>query len=35
MDNDLPVNAGDTGLVPGPGRFHMLHRASKPMFHDY
>ena len=20
----LPVNAGDTGSIPGPGRFHML-----------
>ena len=20
---DLPVNAGDTGLIPDPGRFHM------------
>ena len=20
----LPCNAGDTGLIPGPGRFHML-----------
>ena len=22
--NHLPANAGDTGLIPGPGRFHML-----------
>ena len=21
---NLPVNAGDTGLIPSPGRFHML-----------
>ena len=21
---NLPANAGDTGLIPGPGRFHML-----------
>ena len=21
---NLPVNAGDTGLIPGLGRFHML-----------
>ena len=21
---NLPVNAGDTGLIPGPGRSHML-----------
>ena len=20
-----PANAGDTGSIPGPGRFHMLH----------
>ena len=23
---NLPVNAGDTGLIPGPGRSHMLWR---------
>ena len=22
---NLPANAGDTSLTPGPGRFHMLH----------
>ena len=22
---NLPANAGDTGSIPGPGRFHMLH----------
>ena len=22
---NLPANAGDTSLIPGPGRFHMLH----------
>ena len=21
---NLPANAGDTGLIPDPGRFHML-----------
>ena len=21
---NLPANAGDTGSIPGPGRFHML-----------
>ena len=21
---ELPANARDTGLIPGPGRFHML-----------
>ena len=28
MDRNLPANAGDTGLIPGPERFHML-RATK------
>ena len=28
MDKPPPANAGDTGLVPGPGRLHML--QSKP-----
>ena len=23
-DKNLPANAGDTGSVPGPGKFHML-----------
>ena len=23
-DKNPPANAGDTGLIPGPGRFHML-----------
>ena len=22
--NSQPANAGDTGLIPGPGRFHVL-----------
>ena len=24
VDKNLPINAEDTGLIPGPGRFHML-----------
>ena len=24
VDKNPPANAGDTGLIPGPGRFHML-----------
>ena len=24
MDRNLPANAGDMGLIPGLGRFHML-----------
>ena len=27
---NLPVNAGDTGLIPDPGRSHMM-----PVCHDY
>ena len=27
-----PANAGDTGLISGPGR---CHRATKPMCHNY
>ena len=23
VEKNLPANAGDTGLIPGPGRFHM------------
>ena len=23
VDENLPANAGDTGSIPGPGRFHM------------
>ena len=23
VDKDLPASAGDTGSIPGPGRFHM------------
>ena len=24
VDKNLPANAGDTGLIPGPRMFHML-----------
>ena len=24
VDKNPPANAGDTGSIPGPGRFHML-----------
>ena len=24
VDKNLPANSGDTGLIPDPGRFHML-----------
>ena len=30
-----PVNAGDTGSSPGPGKFHMPSTATKPMRHNY
>ena len=29
-----PVNAGDMGLIPGPGRSHM-HGTIKPVCHNY
>ena len=32
---NLPASAGDTGMIPGPGRFHMPHGATKPMQHEY
>jgi len=25
VDKNLPANAGDMGLIPGPGRFHIPH----------
>ena len=31
---NLPVNEGDMGLIPGPGRFHMP-GATKPKHHNY
>ena len=30
----LPVNAGDTGLILGMGRFHML-GSNQPVCHDF
>ena len=30
VDNNLPANAGDTGLIPGPGSFHMLQSNKTP-----
>ena len=35
---NLPCNAGDMGLIPGLGRFHMPHPTpgvTKPMHHKY
>ena len=28
---NLPANVGDTSLIPGPGRSHMLPRATEPV----
>ena len=28
MDENPPANAGDMGLIPGPGRSHLLHSNS-------
>ena len=30
VDNNLPASAGDTGLIPGPGSFHMLQSNRTP-----
>ena len=30
---NLPAIAGNTGLIPGPGRFHVL-QAAKPVCHN-
>ena len=30
MVKNLPANAGDTGLIPGPGRSHMLQGNEAP-----
>ena len=29
MGKNLPANSGDTGSIPGLGRFHMLHKINK------
>ena len=34
MVKNPPVNAGDLGLILGPGRSHVL-RATKPVHHNY
>ena len=34
MVKNLPANAGDTGLIPGVGRSHML-LGNKPVHHNY
>ena len=31
MDRSLPVSAGDMGLIPVPGRFHMLRATKAPV----
>ena len=39
VDKNLPAKEGDTGLIPGPGRLHMLQGNSSmrcnPMHHDW
>ena len=35
VDKNLPANAGDRGLTPGLGIFHMLRGATKPMHRNY
>ena len=32
---NLPAGSEDAGLIPGPGRSHMLCGATKPMCHNY
>ena len=34
VDKNPSANAGDTGSIPGLGRFYML-KATKPMSHNY
>ena len=34
MVRNTPVNAGDTGLIPDPGRSHMF-RTTRPVCHNY
>ena len=34
MVKNLPANAGDTGLIPGVGRSHML-LGKKPVHHNH
>ena len=33
VDKKLPANAGDMGLIPGPGRLHMPW-ATEPVYHN-
>ena len=33
VDRNPPANVGDTGSIPGLGRFHMQ-RATKPVRHN-
>ena len=34
VDRNPPANSGDTGSIPGLGRFHS-HRTTKPVCHNY
>ena len=35
MVKNSPVNAGDMGSIPDPGRFLVASRATKPECHTY
>ena len=35
MVKNLPANAGDTGLIPDPGRSHMPKGSKAHACHDY
>ena len=35
VDKNLPDKAGDTSLIPSPGRFHMPRGAAKLVCHNY
>ena len=35
MDKNQPAKAKDMGLIPGPERSHMPHRATEPVCHNY
>ena len=35
MVKNLPVNARDTGLIPGLGRFHMPRKTNPMNFRDH
>ena len=34
MNEDLPANTGDTGLIPGQGGFKILQSSQSPLHHN-